>query len=275
MLAAADDKEPRQFRVHEPVGEAVSSHRPCVIGSPTAAPSFLLWGDSHADAMMPAIDAAAAAQGKAGYFASNANCAPLLGVPRPDRPDCQPFNDGVLRLARDPNIGLVFLVSRWAIYTDPARYGPTDLPLALTASRWKTQSAPEMSAVFARGLTRTVQALTAAGKQVVIVGSVPEVRWLVPQTLARSILSGRPHPSGPTAAAFHQRQQVAINLFAQLHRQYGVTVVDPGQVLCDAAVCHTTRGATPLYRDADHLTATGARQLAPLYEPLFQAQGER
>jgi len=268
LLAAADDHDPRQSSCMTRSPGAAAAADLCVIGDAAKAPpSFILWGDSHADALMPAVDAAARGQGRAGYVASRSGCAPLLAVPRPDVPDCEAFNAAVLALARSPRISEVILVARWPIYTDPAPYGPTDLPIAVTPSRWARLPAARMSAIFAEGLAKTVQALRASGKTVVIVDDVPEVRWLVPQTLARSLLSGRAYDPGPTLAEVQQRQAVSLAVIDQLGRTSGVLIVDPRATLCDARDCRTADGIRPLYRDADHLTVEAARGLAPLFAP--------
>ena len=51
----------------------------CIIGPATGpAPSFLLWGDSHAGAVLPALEKLAAEQGQRGYFVGRSSCVPLI-----------------------------------------------------------------------------------------------------------------------------------------------------------------------------------------------------
>ena len=59
-------------------------------------PSFVLWGDSHASSIIPAVDAVAKREHRSGLFAATDSCPPLIGVTRPDAWKCKAFNDAVL-----------------------------------------------------------------------------------------------------------------------------------------------------------------------------------
>src|SRR3546814_8432524 len=92
----------------------------CVIGREGAAPSVLLWGDSHAGALMSALDVALDASGLAAEVASHSACAPLFGVRRADAfdaEDCLRFNDALAKMAvaRTGEIDTVILAGRWQI----------------------------------------------------------------------------------------------------------------------------------------------------------------
>ena len=105
LSMAAFDKDSRIARCNG-LRKGESSASLCLLGKPDAVPSFLLWGDSQAGAMMPAIDAAAAGSSQSGYYASLGGCAPLVGTSRADpigSPVCVPFNNTVLDfLDNDP-----------------------------------------------------------------------------------------------------------------------------------------------------------------------------
>jgi hypothetical protein len=162
---------------------------------------------------------------------------------------------------------LIVLDGRWATYTDPVPYGPDDHPTILRDAAGQTTG--DSSVIFAMGLTRTVQALVAAGKRVVIVASVPEALHLVPQTMARAALAGRHVDIDPTIAEFENRQRAANALFHALQAKYGVEIVYPDRILCARGKCMVERAGIPLYRDANHLSVYGARLLTPLFVPVF------
>jgi hypothetical protein len=46
-------------------------------------------------------------------------------------------------------------------------------------------------------------------------------------------------------------------------------LIQPHQLLCDAARCRTGTGDHSLYVDDNHLSITGAALLRPLFEPVF------
>ncbi len=269
ILAEGNAEMPRMNGCLDLSPVTIEAGHLCAIGRTKMRPSFLLWGDSHAWVMLPAIDAASAANGHAGLFAIRHNCAPLPGVARPDDRDCRSFNDAVLTRALRPDIRLVLLDARWATYTDPAPYESDDQKIVLAGSGSKGETAVEMSGIFARGLTRTVQTLVAAGKKVVIVASVPEIKWPVPQTLARIALTGSHVTIEPTVAEFRARQKFAFALFDALRAKFGVEIVRPDRLLCSTATCMVERRVIPLYRDTNHLSVYGARFLAPLFAPVL------
>ena len=93
----------------------------CGVGAPGEVPDFMVWGDSHADAAMPAFKDLAGTYKVTGWFASYGGCPPLLTVYRIDRParhKCKQFNDTVAKLIIESGIKTVFLISRWTVYSD-------------------------------------------------------------------------------------------------------------------------------------------------------------
>jgi hypothetical protein len=118
-------------------------------------------------------------------------------------------------------------------------------------------------------LDALVAKLTADHKKVVIVSSVPEIGWPVPETLARIAVSHSALDIRPTVAHFRARQAAVLKTFADLHRKYGATIVYPDSILCAGGHCMVESNGLPIYTDPDHLTQAGARLLAPLLDPLL------
>jgi peptidoglycan/LPS O-acetylase OafA/YrhL len=264
ILAEQDDHEPRIDTCFALTADDVEKGRLCTIGVSDGRPSFLLWGDSHADAILPAVAKIARAAGRKGLFAGGASCVPLLGVTTPTA-TCKPFNDAVENLALGNDIREVILEARWAKYANGATYG--DEPhghVIITDSQSEGPPPPDNHAVFARGLERTVRELTAAGKKVVLVAAVPEIGWPVPAVLARRALAGDQLDIAPSMDAYRQRQRFVLEAFARMQRLYGVTVIYPHQVLCTNGRCAVALNGIPLYRDEHHLSVYGALKLEPL-----------
>lgn len=272
ILAASQEFEPRLNDCFSIDPGDVSASRLCKIGVPAAAPYFLLWGDSHADAMLPAVAVTARQHGKAGLFAGHGRCPPLVGAARPDTRECKPFNDAVLKVALASNIALVILDARWSKDIGEApRSVEAEPPAVFIDARSKTRSPAETRAVFARSLARTVRILTRAGKRVVIVASVPEFTMPVPQALARMMLTGNREEIAPTRRWYLAHDAPVRAVFAAIANRYPITFVYPDAILCPKGRCKDEMAGHPLYRDAHHLTVFGAEQLAPLFAPLFAA----
>lgn len=245
-----------------------TSNRLCRLGSATAGrPTFILWGDSHAAAISPAVDAAAAGYGEAGWLAWHSACPPLLGVRRMDAAkDCDRYNNGVLDFIRRNDIRTVILHARWAIIAEGTRYKGEDgrAPIIADATADGGSMASNKE-IFARSLTKTVETLKAEGRRVVIVASVPEVGVRVPESLARARMNGLSEDIGPSRSDYENRQKFVLTLLQQLHANYGVEIVYPEQYLCREARCTVLKDGHPLYVDSHHLSLAGAASLEPLF----------
>ena len=196
---------------------------------------------------------------------------PLLGVNQYKWTfrTCADGSDAVLAaIAERPEIGTVVLVGRWAFYAMGERFraeaGP---PVFIVDAGSRGPSLAENARVFERGFSRTVAALTALGRRVVITTQVPENEFDLPQAMARAGWLRRPVAFAPTQADFEARQSVPNALFRAARSAGAATVLDLGAALCQADRCPVERDGLPLYRDSNHLTATHATELAPLLAP--------
>ena len=270
ILAAEHDEDTRAVTCFGMTGDDVRAGRLCRIGDVSKTPSFILWGDSHAGSIIPAVDAVAKAERRSGLFAATDSCPPLLGVTRPDAWKCKAFNDAVIVLALKPAIQDVILDARWAKNAEGTSYG--DEPpgrILLYDDLGRGIDTASTHAVFLRGLTRTVEALHGAKKKVILIGSAPEIGWAVPQVLAKLRLHGDWRPLNLPLETHLARQRAVMQDFALMKITYGVEIVDPTDVLCDASTCRVMQGDAPLYRDEHHLSGTAARLLIPELSKVF------
>ncbi|HEX4158674.1 MAG TPA: acyltransferase family protein [Rhizomicrobium sp.] len=269
ILAEQDDHEPRIEDCFFRTAQDVRDRRLCRIGAKNARPSFLLWGDSHADAILPAVSQAALRAGRAGIFAGGEACPPLLGVTTPI-PGCRAFNDAVARLARDSGTTEVILEARWAKYAEGSTYGGEPSGhVSLLDDACSSNSDRDNHAVFERGLARTVANLQSLHKKVVIVAAIPEIGWPVPAVLARRALAEDTGSAAPRLADYLDRQRFVLATFAQFQRRYGATILYPHHVLCATGTCEIAIRGIPLYRDEHHLSVFGAQQLIPMLRNVF------
>jgi len=122
----------------------------------------------------------------------------------------------------------------------------------------KTVSFEENKAAFPRGLRHTISELILAGKEVTIVGPVPEVGWHVPYTLAMQVHLGVERQISPTREEFNTRQDTVIRAMNAMAGEFPVRLVFPHDTLCVGDRCSIQRDARPLYFDDDHLSTLGA-----------------
>jgi peptidoglycan/LPS O-acetylase OafA/YrhL len=244
----------------------------CRIGSVYAtAPSFILWGDSHAAMLYPVIAETAIKAKRSGLFIGHHSCPPLLGVKTNRSRHCREFNDEAARFAAEKPIAEVILTSFWGAAAEGVPYEDVNGPrkTLLTDDQSRSPSLAGNKVVFARGLERLVAQLTGEGKKVVIIASVPEVGWPVPETLARIRLFHLDRDISPPLPTYLERQRSAFTVFEDVREKYGVTIVYPHRVLCPSGRCMVALQGVPIYADSHHLNYLGAKALAPLLDPIL------
>ncbi|KGE04663.1 O-antigen acetylase [Pseudohaliea rubra DSM 19751] len=236
----------------------------CHLGNPDRAPTFALWGDSHANALGPGMHHAARGLDTAGLLFFGSGCPALLGVDRPAREECRRFNREVNRtLQGEPGIGLIYLAGYWTVPMTGSGY---DKRFFLIEDEQTTGRSPsENGRVFARGLGRTLDAL--ADRRVVIIQDVPEVgsrfsKHLSDHFVRRAWLKidGAAEPVYPLT-----EDPVEARLTALIAaRKDKVHFLRIRPVLCSDNRCPLRIDGALVYRDGDHLSDYGSRLLAPL-----------
>lgn len=238
----------------------------CTAGKAGTVPGFLLWGDSHANALQAGIELAATRAGVSGYVAIRRACAPLIGV-RHAEPGCTEANAATIAwLAAHPEIRLVILGARWPLWQSgrlsPGEPGPAR-PLAPLGS----DAGGDPPRLYAHAVAETVAALRRTGRRVLVVGDVPEIGWNVPARLSAAQRFGAPLPPVPTPAQVASRQAPADSPW----RRAGVEHLPMVPLLCSASCRVTDAAGVPLYMDDDHLSVAGAREVfAPAIEPVLR-----
>ncbi|WP_081161476.1 acyltransferase family protein [Ensifer aridi] len=231
-------------------------------------PQFLVWGDSHAAAIAPAIDAAARGAGLSGMFVGRASCPPLpnadFGPPAAVQ-RCVEYNSAVMSLIEQRKFPFVFLVGYWPKYVHRA-----ELPgEGVFFDPRLEPSTADWSAPVKASLTSTLTKFAAQGTKAVLVMDVPEVGYDVPEALARAAAAGRSLEIAPPLDYTNKRQALARRVLEESARSTGALIVDPMSAICDAFRCHVIRDGTVLYEDGDHLSAKGAESLSSLFDPVL------
>ena len=283
LLATGDvvDREWRQWRACENVEERLSGDEGlCVVGDTEAAPSFILWGDSHARALNSAAKASALRLGMAGYVASKPGCPPLLGIRRQKQPECTKYNEALLSLVQqDPNIKTVVLAAHWTGFTEGTKYNDEGSGPSETIDEMAEPGAPaqDRPALLSTGLHRTIQALQDAGRQVIIIGPVPEVGHNVPSVNHIAKITNRDvnEMIAPSIKAFEARNARSFSILKTVAEALAVPVLWPSGVLCNAEMCIVAlEDGTSLYHDDDHLSTEGARYVSTILDAEL-AEGDR
>ena len=234
--------------------EQVSAGRVCNFGPSDTSPKVLVWGDSHAMALMPAINALAKAHGMHAYMVGKYNCLPLFAPPSPTRIDpgmdrygCASFNAAVLEAI--------------------ARLEPE---LIILDGAWANPEAPPHVPDIAAGIEQTVGRVGDHSRSFCVVFAVPKLKYSVSHALLvahrRHIPDDFLRLSRADALGQHRDMERDVRAIAQRNR---IKVVDPKDALCATDSCLYKTDDQSLYFDDSHLSAYGAMYVARTLEPCF------
>lgn len=244
-----------------PVGERCrnlafdAAWRDCRIGA-EGEPSFLLWGDSHAAALTPAIAWTAARAGRTGVLIESDGCFPVFGLSqdemtRIDRDRCRVRSRELARfLVAHPELKTVIMTARWYRGEE---YSPVRLAAALGS---------------------TVDWLRQHQRDAVLIAGLPVPESDVPWRLATASIAG-----GDPAPFVHPRLDGALyRRVSQLAREGQLKTIMLAPALCRGERCRASFDGRSLFIDDNHLSAFAAQRLvAPYLERagLFAARGAR
>jgi hypothetical protein len=243
----------------------------CVVGSgdPTRA-DFLVWGDSHAGSLIPAMQLLAEQHGKTGLVYRFTGCPPLVGIERIDEQmdmPCRTASMGALALIETFSIHHVLLAARWDMYARGWEPGSEEVTREPTIEHDGAQGLQALQAA----LPKTRAALRATGAQPWIFLQVPPQLADVPTALATAEHFGRDRAALRRKAKDIRAWHAPV--VAVLKAEDAARVIDPMPFFCpdDAAFCEIERDGESLYSDNDHLSITGAKAMAPVFTPFFES----
>ena len=271
LLDGAEDRNPRREACSFLDAQALRAGQACRIGAADGRePSFVVWGDSHADALMTAFDRLGAEHGQAGLYLGRIGCPPLLAVERVDSDfGCLEFNDAARDLIEASPARRIILVARWPHFTSEPTVGQEERQRVVIADAESSQRTVRGNdAVLSRGLERTLEFL--GPRQVFILSTVPEIGFPVPQALAQLHRLGRDLDIRPTLDQYRQRQRGVESLLDDARERHGFTRLDPARSLCGTGRCQVESEGRPLYFDEHHLSVHGAEAVAEALRPAFE-----
>ena len=242
----------------------------CHFGPPANSARAIVWGDSHASALIPALKDGASKYDFSITQAGYAGCLPFYR--KENTPGCSAFNERVTRLLSQEQFSDVVLVARWSLYVYGQHSGDTGASIHDPETGKYDRAIAER--LFSEGLRALVQQLRAGGHRVWLIKEVPLQDFNVPYRLSRLAMLGRPTDREGLPLAEHvQRQAYISSVFAQIAAaDSGVQLLDPAPTLCAAnGWCRVELGGQSLYTDDNHLSSVGTRYVEGFLEPLFRS----
>lgn len=228
----------------------------CVLGDINSKDAVFAYGDSHARAMIPALDKYGRDFHVRVVFASIGSCLPLLDLvvdteyPRA----CSALGRRMIERAADIRPRAIVLVAAWGSYLNPKYI--------------RVAKGGSAVATFRSGLSETLKSYKRLGVPVLIMEDNPSQHGVVP--IARIRFDQDPTDANLNATAItadaYQRQQESVNavLQAGVADDPQASIVAPGSQLCNADICPWVINHQFLYYDSGHLSETGALRVYPL-----------
>ncbi len=241
----------------------------CIYGAKDALPDTVLWGDSHADALIYTLGEHAEKNGTSLYFYGSSGCilsmGPLWSTPK-RKEWCASYSNRALEIIVDSDhIKSIIFVARWTAYTQgpSSDFGPAeaeDVKMSVNERAIRER-------FFEEEMNRVVGELHRAGKKIVLVYPIPETGYHIPRTLAKLAMRGDDYGSFSRPFSYYEgRHDFVFNVFDNLNDNNLIARVFPHKKLCNDKSCMTSHEGKPLYFDDDHLSDPGVELIYPLLE---------
>jgi peptidoglycan/LPS O-acetylase OafA/YrhL len=244
--------------------DKVASGRLCSVGpQDDDAVRGVVWGDSHAMALLPAYEQLAKLHHMRLYFAVRSSCRPLVGTINilwsdAGRNNCVGFNAAVAQAVRQLDPRLLILNAHWI-----------DKDADLVPQSHAEVDSGESN--FSRGLRDTLQKTSSINRTVCVVLDVPEFKYDLPVALGvarkRGIAEDFLHMTRTEAQEHYRGPERDIRALAQRGM---LRFVDPKELLCRGESCIFEANGVLLYGDGDHLSSAGAQFVASAIDGCFR-----
>jgi peptidoglycan/LPS O-acetylase OafA/YrhL len=221
----------------------------CFIGDSRVAPTWLIYGDSHAWATHDVFDKWLIEKSQSGLFVFQHACPPLENIHLVhDRGQCFAFNRAVLKfLAQSPDVRNIVLVSIWRQAIEGV----------LSDSEDRTPTKEESVVLFQNGFSETLQNLRAHGKSIYIWEPVPGAKRSVPQAIAKAALLHKTDDIRFSAKEYLSTYKFFFDALSA-NRSLIKQSFSPSKMVCSSGICSILSGKTPLYVDNNHITKSSS-----------------
>lgn len=272
FMSTTNNNGPRYEECHS--NRDLSHDGPCMLGdtSTNTESTFLLWGDSHAAAILNTIDTLAKEASVSGALFTSGGCIPITGVTTATpKESCSKTNDLALEYITEHNIKNILLVARWDSYVQPSTGGEliteVNQPISINGAK----------NTFTKKFSEMVLQLTNEQREVYILKQVPEQPNFDTRLQFYSLVHNAkaPLPVANTRKEYDSYNSFTSTFFIDLAKNKHVHILDPEDILCDDLNnCRLDINGLPIYTDKDHLNFEGSNLLSPLFKRFLDTSKE-
>ena len=241
----------------------------CIRGDMTREPTFILAGDSHAEALSPAIFEAAEALGLSGYQFTNPGFRPMPGVWYQGFRGYVDLTEAfVAFVAARPEISTIFVSGYWEHQFTGYTYRYSGL-VFLDDGYDGSGTAYNKTATL-DGFRRLAERLP--GVRIVLLDDVPSGHALHLPTQARLLRFGHEASAGlPRKEADRQRATYEPHFLRLAGEQPTIDYRRLFADFCSEGRCPLFKDGQAVYRNGDHLSVHGARLFVPRIQELMRS----
>lgn len=240
--------------------EAFTLAKECRTGD---SPSVVVWGDSYAMHLVPAILNSKSLNGRDIIQHTKSNCSPVLGLALTDHhygpawaKECIEFNENVYR---------------WLETADSVEYVVLSSPMHIiekdtvdsNGQVFLNSQTPQQLLIH---LNETSQRIAALGKKVVLVSPPPRNGHNLAKCITHQIIFEQDRISGCRFSEEEFMPQHKKVLAFLNSRELDIKVFDLSRLLCSQGECQAQVDGVNIYRDRGHLSIEGSKLMGTKYD---------
>ena len=255
----------------------------CNIGAEGVPHPVIIWGDSHAQALVGEIDAALKINGLSGVYVNTTKCLRVPGIYELDRridkvaAVCAAKQDVAFKLIAALQPKAFVVTMRWTMRIFPLPGAGPTVGFDNGEGGVEVESSRQLAAVgddgeWSTGIDAKAKAIASLFERLariaplIVVGPVPEVGWNVGNRNFKTMVLRHEAASdiNTSFALFQSRNASVLSILDSASKQQSFTRVEPSALFCDTMVrgrCVAQQDGVAYYSDDDHLSQTGARML--------------
>ena len=238
----------------------------------------ILMGDSHAAALVGALERALPDPQLHVLDWTKSNCPTIANVKAVNKPDfsCGQFVSNKAALS-DPELdnAPLIIINRTSYYAlgpnEPDRSREVPVPYLYFDTPYPARNDAFLQATR-KGIIETACAF-AQHHPVYMLRPIPELKFNVPKTMGRALMQGKQVRVSITLEEYQARNKFIWETQDLAAQRCGVKILDPLPYLCKDGRCNGDTNGQPIYFDDDHLSERGASLLVPLFRQIFNNPG--